>query len=104
MTSLSFHPEIRVNRRMETNHAGVFAAGDCAETWHRILEQNTYLPLGTTSHKQGRISNQILLGEIGRELLGLHQTVAARAAQFPIVPAPVRPAAFRNEGGPSRRR
>ena len=53
---------IRVNRRMETNHPGVYAAGDCAETWHRILERNTYLPLGTTSHKQGRVAGENSVG------------------------------------------
>lgn len=53
---------IRVNRRMETDQANVFAAGDCVETWHRILEGNTYLPLGTTSHKQGRVAGGNAVG------------------------------------------
>ncbi|MBO0834494.1 MAG: FAD-dependent oxidoreductase, partial [Actinobacteria bacterium] len=53
---------IRVNRRMETNLPGVFAAGDCVETWHRILEHPAYLPLGTTSHKQGRVAGENAVG------------------------------------------
>ncbi|MBO0682849.1 MAG: FAD-dependent oxidoreductase [Candidatus Dormibacteraeota bacterium] len=53
---------IRVNRRMETNLPGVFAAGDCVETWHRILERPAYLPLGTTSHKQGRVAGENAVG------------------------------------------
>jgi NADPH-dependent 2,4-dienoyl-CoA reductase/sulfur reductase-like enzyme len=53
---------IRVNRRMETSQPNVYAAGDCVETWHRLLERNTYLPLGTTSHKQGRVAGENAVG------------------------------------------
>lgn len=52
----------KVNRRMETNIPNVYAAGDCAETWHRILQKNTYMPLGTVAHKQGRIAGENALG------------------------------------------
>ena len=31
---------------MRTTLPDIFAAGDCVETWHRLLERNTYLPLG----------------------------------------------------------
>jgi NADPH-dependent 2,4-dienoyl-CoA reductase/sulfur reductase-like enzyme len=54
---------LRVNRRMQTNVPDVYAAGDCAETWHRILRQNTYMPLGTVAHKQGRIAGENTLGD-----------------------------------------
>lgn len=53
---------LSVNRRMETDIPGVYAAGDCAETWHRLLEAYTYLPLGTTSHKQGRVAGENAVG------------------------------------------
>jgi NADPH-dependent 2,4-dienoyl-CoA reductase/sulfur reductase-like enzyme len=53
---------IKVNRRMETNIPGVYAAGDCAETWHGIVQKNTYMPLGTVAHKQGRIAGENALG------------------------------------------
>jgi NADPH-dependent 2,4-dienoyl-CoA reductase/sulfur reductase-like enzyme len=51
-----------VSRRMETDIAGVYAAGDCVETWHRLLDAYTYLPLGTTSHKQGRVAGENAVG------------------------------------------
>ncbi len=47
---------------METGIPHVYAAGDCAETWHRILQKNTYMPLGTVAHKQGRIAGENALG------------------------------------------
>ena len=53
---------IRVNRRMETNLAHIYAAGDCVETHHRLLAEPGYLPLGTTAHKQGRIAGENATG------------------------------------------
>jgi NADPH-dependent 2,4-dienoyl-CoA reductase/sulfur reductase-like enzyme len=53
---------IAVNRRMETNLTHIYAAGDCAETYHRILRLNSYLPLGTTAHKQGRVAGENAIG------------------------------------------
>ena len=47
---------ITVNEYMETSAAGVFAAGDCAESFHRVSERPTYVPLGTTANKQGRVA------------------------------------------------
>jgi len=49
---------VRVDRHMRTSVGGVLAAGDCAETWHRLLEAAAYLPLGTTAHKQGRAAGE----------------------------------------------
>jgi NADPH-dependent 2,4-dienoyl-CoA reductase/sulfur reductase-like enzyme len=53
---------IQVNRRMETNVLDVFAAGDCAETYHRLLDRPTFMPLGTTAHKQGRVAGENSVG------------------------------------------
>ncbi len=60
---------IRVTRRMETNLPAIYAAGDCVETWHRVLNQATYLPLGSTAHKQGRIAGENAVGG-SREFAG----------------------------------
>jgi NADPH-dependent 2,4-dienoyl-CoA reductase/sulfur reductase-like enzyme len=53
---------IRVDRHMRTNLPDVLAAGDCVETWHRLLQAPTYLPLGTTAHKQGRVAGETAVG------------------------------------------
>lgn len=47
---------IRVTERMETNLTGVFAAGDCAEVTHLVTGRPSYVPLGTTANKMGRIA------------------------------------------------
>lgn len=76
---------ICVNRRMETGVPDVYAAGDCAETYHRLLGKNTYLPLGTTAHKQGRIAgenavggNREYHGTLGTQSVKIFDLVAAR--------------------------
>jgi NADPH-dependent 2,4-dienoyl-CoA reductase/sulfur reductase-like enzyme len=37
-------------------HDGVFAAGDCAESHHRVLDRPVNVQLGTHANKQGRIA------------------------------------------------
>ena len=37
-------------------HDGVFAAGDCVETFHRLLDRPVNVQLGTHANKQGRIA------------------------------------------------
>ncbi len=76
---------IRVNRRMATTTPDIFAAGDCAETFHRILGANGWYPLGTTAHRQGRIAGENACGgdreypgTLGTQALKLFSLVAAR--------------------------
>ncbi len=76
---------VRVNRRMETGLPGVYAAGDCVEAYHRILEKPVYLPLGTTAHKQGRVAGENaaggareFAGSLGTQVVQVFDLVAAR--------------------------
>ena len=76
---------IHVNRKMETRHPDIYAAGDCAETYHCLLNKNMYLPLGTTAHKQGRIAgenavggNSEFAGSLGTQSVKIFELVAAR--------------------------
>jgi len=46
-----------VDETMATGLPHVWAAGDCVVTHHRLLGV-TYLPLGTTAHKQGRVAGE----------------------------------------------
>jgi NADPH-dependent 2,4-dienoyl-CoA reductase/sulfur reductase-like enzyme len=76
---------IRVDRQMRTNLPDVLAAGDCVETWHRLLERPTYLPLGTTAHKQGRIAGETAVGgdrtfagSLGTQVVKVFELAVAR--------------------------
>lgn len=53
---------IAVDDRMETSAQGVFAAGDCAEAHHLLLNRGLFLPRGTTANKQGRIAGHNAAG------------------------------------------
>jgi NADPH-dependent 2,4-dienoyl-CoA reductase/sulfur reductase-like enzyme len=59
--ALSVKDAIAVDEGMRTSLPDVFAAGDCVITHHRLLGI-TYLPLGTTAHKQGRVAGENVLG------------------------------------------
>jgi NADPH-dependent 2,4-dienoyl-CoA reductase/sulfur reductase-like enzyme len=76
---------IRTNRRMEASAPDVFAAGDCVETWHRLLGKAVYLPLGTTSHKQGRVAGEnavggdrVFQGSLGTQVVKIFDLAVAR--------------------------
>ncbi len=81
---LGFRDAIAVDRRMRTNLPHVYAAGDCVETHHRLLG-TTYLPLGTTAHKQGRVAAENILGRerefsgsLGTQVVKVFDLVIAR--------------------------
>jgi NADPH-dependent 2,4-dienoyl-CoA reductase/sulfur reductase-like enzyme len=73
-----------VDRRMRTSLPDVFAAGDCVITHHRLLGE-TYLPLGTTAHKQGRVAGENAVGgdrefagSLGTQVVKIFDQAAAR--------------------------
>ena len=47
---------IRVNGRMETCIPGIWAAGDCAESFHLVSRKPFYIALGTVANRQGRVA------------------------------------------------
>src|SRR3954471_14118035 len=47
---------IAVDARMRTQVPGVWAAGDCVESWHRLSGQRVVVALGTHANKQGRVA------------------------------------------------
>ncbi len=47
---------IRVDRRQQTSADGVYAAGDCAESFHRVSKRQVHVALGTVANKQGRVA------------------------------------------------
>src|SRR3954470_16107689 len=47
---------VAVDARMRTGVEGVWAAGDCVESWHRLSGQRLVVALGTHANKQGRVA------------------------------------------------
>jgi NADPH-dependent 2,4-dienoyl-CoA reductase/sulfur reductase-like enzyme len=75
---------ISVDTAMRTGLPGIYAAGDCVITRHRLLGE-TYLPLGTTAHKQGRVAGENaaggsreFAGSLGTQVVKIFSHAAAR--------------------------
>src|SRR5690606_17734014 len=47
---------------MRTCVAGVFAAGDCAESVHRVSGKPVWLPLGDVANRHGRVAGTNMAG------------------------------------------
>lgn len=94
---------IAVDERMATNIPEVFAAGDCAESRHRLTGLPVWQPLGDIANLQGRVAGENAAGgdarfpgvsgtaifktfELNVGLTGLTET-AARAAGFQPISA-----------------
>jgi NADPH-dependent 2,4-dienoyl-CoA reductase/sulfur reductase-like enzyme len=82
--SLGARGAIQVDRGMQTGLPDMLAAGDCVITHHRLLGE-TYLPLGTTAHKQGRIAGENAVGadrqfagSLGTQVVKVFDHAAAR--------------------------
>jgi NADPH-dependent 2,4-dienoyl-CoA reductase/sulfur reductase-like enzyme len=82
--TLGVRGAIAVDRGMRTGLPDVLAAGDCVVTHHRLAGQ-TYLPLGTTAHKQGRVAgenalggNREFAGSLGTQVVKIFDQAAAR--------------------------
>jgi NADPH-dependent 2,4-dienoyl-CoA reductase/sulfur reductase-like enzyme len=76
---------ISVNAHMETNLPGIYAAGNCAETFCAIRRRPVLNYIGTVAAKQGRVAGENLaaqrtkfLGAIGTTVLKVFDLAVAR--------------------------
>lgn len=53
---------IIVSEEMRTNVDGVFAVGDCVETFSTIDGKSLYRPMGSTANKMGRVAGDVITG------------------------------------------
>jgi NADPH-dependent 2,4-dienoyl-CoA reductase/sulfur reductase-like enzyme len=51
-----------VDREGKTNIANIYAIGDCASVYHKILAQDVYIPLATVANKMGRVVADSIAG------------------------------------------
>jgi len=74
---------IRVNGRMETGIAGIWAAGDCAESFHLVSRKPFYVALGTVANRQGRVAG-INLGGGYATFPGVTGTAVTKICQVEV--------------------
>jgi len=53
---------IRVDKKMRTSVPGIWAAGDCAESYHLISEKPVFIALGTVANKHGLVAGTNISG------------------------------------------
>lgn len=53
---------IAVNFSQRTSRDGVYAVGDCCESYHRVSRQWVHIPLGDIANKQGRVAGAVIGG------------------------------------------
>ena len=96
---------VAVDEHMRTGLADIYAAGDCVTTHHRLLGL-TYLPLGTTAHKQGRVAGENAVGgrarfagSLGTQVVKVFDLVAARTGlrEHEAIPAGFTPATTQSQ-------
>jgi NADPH-dependent 2,4-dienoyl-CoA reductase/sulfur reductase-like enzyme len=73
---IGFKGGIVVNEQLQTSDKSIWACGDCVQMVHRVTGEPTYVPLGTTANKQGRIAGSNIGGmkESFRGVLGSQVT------------------------------
>ncbi len=57
---------IAVDAQQRTSAPDVFAAGDCAEAHHRVLDAPAWIPLALTANRAGRVAGATICGEADR--------------------------------------
>ena len=92
---------IQVNFSQQTPREGVYAVGDCSESFHRVSRRWMNIPLGDIANKQGRVAgwnigggNMIFPGIVGAQCFkvfdlevaatGLGEREAAEAGFHPV--------------------
>ncbi|UII55508.1 CoA-disulfide reductase [Cytobacillus spongiae] len=61
--ALASNGAVIIDREMRTNIEGIYSAGDCAQVYHKVMEENTFIPLGTNANKCGRIAGANIAGK-----------------------------------------
>jgi NADPH-dependent 2,4-dienoyl-CoA reductase/sulfur reductase-like enzyme len=75
--ALGLKRSIKVNDRMQTGADGVWAVGDCVESYHLVSRQPFWVALGTVANKQGRVAG-INIGGGGAVFPGVVGTAATK--------------------------
>jgi NADPH-dependent 2,4-dienoyl-CoA reductase/sulfur reductase-like enzyme len=53
---------VRTDPGQRTDHPDIYAAGDCCEVHHQVLDDAVYMPLGDVANKQGRVAGENAAG------------------------------------------
>lgn len=88
---------VAVDSHLETNVPGIFAAGDCAETFHRVTQTPEWVPLGSTANKMGLIAGANAAGRRER-FPGIVGTSIIRVCGMAVATTGLSPGMARQRG------
>jgi NADPH-dependent 2,4-dienoyl-CoA reductase/sulfur reductase-like enzyme/rhodanese-related sulfurtransferase len=75
---------IAVNEYLQTSDPSIYAAGDCAETWHALLEKPYYLPLGSVANRMGRIAGGNATGPLKKKSSPVTGTIIIKVFDYHV--------------------
>jgi NADPH-dependent 2,4-dienoyl-CoA reductase/sulfur reductase-like enzyme len=88
---------IRVDARQVTSEPSVLAAGDCCEATHMVTRRPTWLPLGTTANRQGRVAGENAVGGVV-QFGGVAGTKVTKVLDLEVAGTGLSTADAKNEG------
>lgn len=88
-----------VDDMQQTGLADIYAAGDCAESWHRVLQKNVYIPLALTANRQGRVAGTNMAGGV-EQFPGVLGSAVTKVFDQVIARTGIDPAMAAREGIP----
>ena len=74
---------ILINEHMQTNMENIFAAGDCAEHKHLVLDESMWIPMASSANKGGRVAGENMAGANTR-FPGILGTAVAKVFDYTI--------------------
>ncbi len=81
--ALGANGAVQVDHRQRTSAAGVYAAGDCADTFHLVSRERVHIALGTVANKTGRVAG-VNLGGGYASFPGVVGTAVTRVCEVEI--------------------
>ena len=74
---------VRVDHRQRTSAAGIWAAGDCADTFHLVSKERVHIALGTVANRTGRIAG-LNIGGTYASFPGVLGTAVTRVCEVEV--------------------
>ncbi|MCF6237627.1 MAG: CoA-disulfide reductase [Candidatus Marinimicrobia bacterium] len=81
--SLGKSGAITINSNMQTSISNIYAAGDCAEYKHLVLEEDIWIPLAPSANKGGRIAGENMAGQL-TQFPGILGTAVVKVFDYTI--------------------
>ena len=74
---------ILIDEHMQTNMENIFAAGDCAEHNHLVLDESRWIPMAPSANKGGRVAGENMAGACTK-FPGILGTAVAKVFDYTI--------------------